>query len=189
MRLAQSGIGDTHMNATETARQTGEVARTAMVPLGHSGDAPRSGTRIRTGLTLFHDLVHGKLAVETGGNALRMVAGGCAGSYVSVSLDVPGDDAPGTRAIAGVSVCVAARAVRPMSCDLRLNLNFADGQRRLHDTILLGQGRREIRFDTRSITGDGSRPISAWVDLILPEPREFDVTLADLVARYEPFPR
>lgn len=177
------------MNVSAANQRTGDAAGTGMVPLGHSGDLPPSGTRVRPGLRLFHDLIRGRLAVETGADALRMVATGCEGGYVSLSLDVPAADPPVTRAIAGVSIGLAATTAPALRCDLRLNLNHAGQMAQFHDTIVLAEGSRAVRFDTRSETGDGARPDSAWVDLILSEPRNFDLTISGLVGRYEMFPR
>lgn len=143
---------------------------------------PASGTRLGPGVQLFHDLVAGALDVGSQDGAHRIRAVDCVGNYLSLAVDASLDPEVCGAGFAGIEVRFRADTPRPMVCNLRLNVDHAGGRATLHDTIIVDQGQRSVRFDTGSILPDAAPPKAVWVDVILSDSRDCDVTVGDLVA-------
>lgn len=155
--------------------------------------APASGHRLGEDAALWHDCPHRALILrqsvrpQPGKGAchpLQIEILGCAGSFVSVAVDLPDDilDNLGPDRILRADMAIDAE--RPMTLYARINLrqgpNTETMLRQLGDPVA-GRDTRRVDFDL-ACAGLDPRPIQrAWLDIILEQPRMNAVTLCDIV--------
>jgi len=169
----------------------GEVAPRVLV-------APESGRRLGDEVALWHDCPHRAVILQQirgcGADlapyAVRLEVMGFAGSYLSLSLDLP-DDIPGGLGrdqILRMDGWFAAE--RPITVYARLNLTQGPDRmpmlRKLDGPLSGGDCRRTVEFDLdyAELT---ARPVQrAWLDLIFEAPLMNAVTLGELILSRHP---
>lgn len=170
----------------------GQVAPRALV-------APESGRRLGDEVALWHDCPHravilqqilGRDGADLAPYAVRLEVMGFAGSYLSLSLDLPGDipDGLGRGLILRMDARFAAE--RPITVYARLNLTQGPDTmtllRKLDGPVAGGGCGRVAEFDL-DYAGLAARPVErAWLDLIFEAPVMNAVTLGELVLSRRP---
>lgn len=152
--------------------------------------APASGHRLCDETALWHDCPNRALTLQPcarthpdGPHPLRIELSDFAGSFLSLTLDLPGTMSAMLAADRIVQLDVAMDAERPVRPYARINLvqgpNIETMLRQSGEPITGQGGTGRIAFDLAY--GElANRPVDrAWLDLILESPRMAELTLRD----------
>ena len=144
---------------------------------------PPAGAAIGGGVALFHDGARPDLKASLADDGLVLAVDDAGCSYVSLAVDMPGEVrarlGPGWR----LRVRLVARATRPVTTHLRLNLDHRHGRAALHEIVVIERGRREAVFDLDAVAHrDWS---SAWLDVLFCQPRLCEVRLSGLMVSFD----
>ncbi|MGR3485354.1 MAG: DUF6478 family protein [Paracoccaceae bacterium] len=137
-----------------------------------------SGTAVTDNLKVFHDGRAAAVGLEPAGDGLTIGTGGFAGEFLSLVVGLPGVAGAGLTSghilrldgvIEGTARILYAR----------LNLRHGPNEDALLRTLHCGDP-AELEFDLISIDLDVGRIGAMWIDLLIPEPADCEVTIHDL---------
>lgn len=161
--------------------------------------APDSGRRLGDEISLWHDCPHRALilrqwpnrrATDLAAFGLRLEVMGFAGSYLSLSLDLPDTTLQELGPDHVLRLEVVLQAERPVTVYGRVNLqqgpNTAQMLRQLGEPIGVDPAHRVVEFDLAHADLTPRRIEKAWLDLIVEAPRMNAVDLTDLVLSRHP---
>lgn len=163
-----------------------------MQPAGMT--APANGQRLGPEIALWHDCPHRALilrqqvnqrATDLAPHGLRLEVMGFAGSYLSLSLDLPDAAREGLGRHSILRLAADFHAEHPLTAYGRLNISQGPNTetilRQLGDPITDRDGGRVTEFDL-GYAQLAPRPVDRlWLDLIFEAPRMNAVTLSDMV--------
>ncbi|MEM9059190.1 MAG: DUF6478 family protein [Pseudomonadota bacterium] len=183
------GLGLAGLLRRLSARLSVRRTRAARLNASSMAPAPRlceSGEEIALGSKLFHDCVRNGPGIGQTKNGLRIDCGAFDGSYVSLAVDLPAEQAAKIRV--GMNLIVAFRAASSKALPVFLRAHFLnqEGREVLHDLIVIDSGARSVRFNLDGLRIPIDQPTSAWVDVILSDPAGTDVALEDIALEVRP---
>ena len=151
-------------------------------------DGPLPEGRIAPDAEVFHDGDPAALRLTAASSGLSLHATGFAGGFVSVALALP-DAARATMAPGHiVAVRLEGSALAPIRLDARLNLRDGPNVEPFFAQVDLtpAPGAATAEFDLGMGLFRPGRLGAAWLDLIVPRPRDLAVTLSDLTVTRRP---
>lgn len=157
--------------------------------------APDPGQWLCPGFAVWHDCPHHALAIaQSAGQgaapfALGLDVFGFAGSYLSLSIDLPAGMLDGLRADHIIRLDAALGAERPIDIYARLQIEHGpntDAINRHLGRVGGGGGAQVVEFDLAFIGLNEQRLQKAWLDLIVEAPLMNAITLSDLIVSRHP---
>ncbi|MGD1923520.1 MAG: DUF6478 family protein [Paracoccaceae bacterium] len=136
-----------------------------------------SGAELSSGLKLFHDADWHRPGVGKTANSVRIDSAAFDGSYVSLAIDLPADQAARIRVGTELVVTFSAHSDRALPVFLRAHFRNDEGSEVLHDLIVIEAGARSVRFNLDGLRIPIDKPTTAWVDLILSDPTGTEVSI------------
>lgn len=160
---------------------------------GHAGLV--DGSQICDGAALFHDCRLSELTLRQIRNnraddiapfGLRIEVFRFAGSFLSLSLDLPDEPARGLRLRHLVRIDVKAEFEKPIKIFARLNVRHGPNLEQMLREMPPEQDHASAEFDLAYSSINETRIEKAWVDLILDRPEMNAVILRDVTMTRRP---
>lgn len=193
---ARGGLGKLIVQPGTDWRWRPSILCGPVTPAGLVG--PEAGEKLGEEVAVWHDCGHrslilrqmlNRLPEEKAPFELRLEVMAFSGSYLSLSLDLPGDVLQGLGSEHVLRFEIGLRAEAPITVYGRLNLvqgpNTEQVLHQLGDPVSKEMGRHVVEYDL-AYADLSDRPVEkVWLDLIFAEPYMNAVTVSDMVlSRY-----
>ena len=169
--MAETEEPDTEMSAPAGAPDPGPVAVAR----------PETVARLTELIDLFHNASPETVTAETDeAGTIHLRIGAFDGDFLSLAVKVPSPEK--FVAARPILLDVDAVASRPITVFLRLNVAGLGSRKNLHDALVLTEGPRQIAFDLLPLDLAELEPTDAWLDVILAEPANTEISITRLEA-------
>lgn len=149
----------------------------------------RSGTRIGSDTTFFHDASQPEIALRQRPNlretdlapyGVALDVLGFEGGFLSVVFDLPGAAVAGLRRDHILQVDLSVEMEAPLDVFLRLNVQHGPNTEQMTLEAPRGQAEARLEFDLAYSALNERRVEKAWIDLIFENPRMNRIVLRDV---------